>query len=528
MYVEATIPPPGATRDDALAAARKVLGTADAGARLQELILGKGGKGDVAPWIGDRVGAFSLTGSTGDGAYVAAASDVDAARDWVSGQGGRTQRYEDVDIRIGAGGTAYAVVEDRVVVGSPAAVRATVDAAQGDDLASLTAFKESLDRVEGDDGVGRGYLALRALLEGRTAPTSSGMLGSLATGLATGSMPTAVGMRFHADGSAVRADLAGVGGADLGPRPDPALVAGLTGRAWLAMGLGQVGERLKEQLGGSGPILALVGAQAGLDVDKDILGWMGEGAIFVTGDSPATIGGALVVEAKDPAAMRAAIPKLGSLVARFATGSSARELHATGVDAGIAVRAQGVPAPVEIAAAGDRFVIAVGHDALREAIAPTSRLGDDPDFRSAAATLGDGLKPTMFIGAHEATPLASVLAGRTGADVREVRETSAGSPRRRPPRRPARARVGLRERVIGSVAARRVAPDRLEVGLRRLQPLVVQAVEPLRAAGLGAHQPAPLSRRRWRETAGRLIGSASASVLTEHSPSRSRSRIARR
>jgi hypothetical protein len=422
VYVEATIPPPGATRDDALAAARKVLGTADAGARLQELIRGKGGKGDVAPWIGDRVGAFSLTGSTGDGAYVAAASDVDAARDWVSGQGGRTQRYEDVDIRIGTGGTAYAVVEDRVVVGSPAAVRATVDAAGGDDLASLTAFKESLDRVEGDEGVGRGYLALRALLEGRTAPTSSGMLGSLATGLATGSMPTAVGMRFHADGSAVRADLAGVGGADLGPRPDPALVAGLTGRAWLAMGLGQVGERLKEQLGGSGPILALVGAQAGLDVDKDILGWMGEGAIFVTGDSPATIGGALVVEAKDPAAMRAAIPKLGSLIARFATGSSARELHATGVDAGISVRAQGVPAPVEIAAAGDRFVIAIGHDALREAIAPTSRLGDDPDFRSAAATLGDGLRPTMFIGAHEASPLASVLAGRTGADAREVRE----------------------------------------------------------------------------------------------------------
>ena len=91
--------------------------------------MGTGGKGDVEPWIGDRVGAFSLVGSTGDGAYVAATSDVDAARDWVADQGGRTQRYEDVDIRIGAGGTAYAVVEDRVVVGSPAAVRATVDAA---------------------------------------------------------------------------------------------------------------------------------------------------------------------------------------------------------------------------------------------------------------------------------------------------------------------------------------------------------------------------------------------------------------
>jgi hypothetical protein len=425
VYVEATIPPPGATRADALAAAGKVLGTADPQARLQELIRGKGGKGDVEPWIGDRVGAFSLVGSTGDGAIVAATSDVDAARDWVAGQGGRTQRYKDVDIRSGAGGTAYALVEDRVVAGTPAAVRATVDAASGDDLASLSAFKESLDRVEGDDGVGRGYLALRALLEDRAPPSSGsgGMLGSLAAGLLTGSLPTAVGMRFHADGSAVRADLASVGGAELGAPPDPAFVAALTGDAWFAMGLGQVGERLKEQLGGSGPILDLVGAQAGLDVEKDLLGWMGEGAVFVTGSSAATIGGALVVQSKDPAAMRAAVPKLAALVTRFAPGSSSRELRAAGVDAGLTIRAQGVPAPVHVAAAGDRFVIAVGRDALREAISPTSRLGDDADFRSAAATLGTGLQPTTFVGARAATPLASVLAARTGADVREVRET---------------------------------------------------------------------------------------------------------
>ena len=85
------------------------------------------------------------------------------------------------------------------------------------------------------------------------------------------------------------------------------------------MGLGQVGARLKEQLGGSGPILALVGAQSGLDIDKDLLAWMGEGAVFVTGDSPATIGGALVVQSKDPTATRAAIPKLASLITRFAS-----------------------------------------------------------------------------------------------------------------------------------------------------------------------------------------------------------------
>ena len=425
VYVEATIPPEGATRDDALAAAGKILGTSDPAARLRRLVRGKGARGDVAPWLGDRVGAFSLGGSTDDGAIVAVASDTGAARSWVARQGSRTQRYRDVDVRLDAGDRAYALVEDRVVVGAPAAVRASVDAASGDDLASYEGFTKAIARVDGGDGIGRGYLAPRALVESRTgsAPPASGMAGSLAMGLLTGSLPTAVGMRFHADGTAVRADTAAIGGAKPGAPPDPDVLAALTGRAWLAAGVGPVGPRLREQLGGSGAILGLVGARAGLDIERDLLDWMGEGAAFVTGASPATIGGALVVRSSDPAATRAAVPRLASLLTRFARGATSRELHAPGVDAGVSIRAQGIPAPVQIAAAGDRFVIAVGQGALREAIAPSSRLGDQADFRAAAATLGQGLRPSAYVGARALTPLATVLAARTGGDVRQVRAT---------------------------------------------------------------------------------------------------------
>ena len=425
VYVEATIPPEGATRDDALAAAGKILGTADPTARLRQLVRGKGAAGDVAPWLGDRVGAFSLAGSTGDGAIVAAVSDDDAARAWVARQGSRTQRYRDVDVRLGGRGQAYAVVEHRVVVGAPAAVRASIDAASGQALAGSDAFTKALARVEGGDGIGRGYLAPRALVASRTgsAPSASGMAGSLAMGLLTESLPTAVGMRFHADGSAVRADTAAIGGAQPAAQPDPDVLAGLTGKAWLAAGLGPVGPRLRDQLGGSGALLALAGAQAGVDIERDLLGWMGQGAVFVTGDSPATIGGALVVRSSDPAATRAAVPRLAALITRFAPGATSRELRAPGVDVGVSIRAQGIPAPVGIAAAGDRFVIAVGRGALHEAIAPSSRLGDDADFRAAAATLGQGLRPSAFVGARALTPLATALARRTGADARRVRAT---------------------------------------------------------------------------------------------------------
>ncbi len=429
VYVEATIPPPGLTRDDALAAARKVLGTTDPTGRLQEIIRGRGSKGDVAPWLGDRVGAFSLAGSTGDDAIVAATSDVGAARTWVSSQGPTSETRKGVGIHGGARGTAYALVDDLVVAGRPAAVRAAIDAASGDDLASSSAFKEALGRVQGGAGIGRGYLAPRALMEtkGTDRAPGTGMLGSLAIGALTGSLPTAVGARFHADGDAVRADIATVGGAKTEGTPDPALVADLPGAAWLALGIGEVGPRLKDALGaavgGSDAILGLLGAQAGLDIDGDLLVPLGQGAVFVTGDSPSTVGGALVVHSDDPARTRAVVPKLASLITRFAPGATSGELHASGVDAGVAIRAQGIPAPVQIAAAGDRLIVAVGHDALREAISPSSRLGDDPDFRSAAATLGAGLQPVAYVGARPLSPLATVLARRTGADARDVTAT---------------------------------------------------------------------------------------------------------
>jgi hypothetical protein len=426
-YVEVTVAPEGAQRDDALAAAGKVLGTSDPEATLRRMLRGKG---DVEPWLGEKVAAFTLSApmakGSGDGAVVAATSDPDAAGDWVQAQGTRTQRHRDVDMRIGADGDAYALVEDRVVAGRTAAVTAAIDAAAGDALADAKPFREALDRVDGEDGVGRAYLAPRALADtGAAVPSAGGMFGSLAAGTLTNSLPTAVGAKFHADGDAIRADIATVGGAKQGEPADPEFVAALTGKAWLAAGIGDVGSKLEQQLGGSDAILGLVSAQAGLDIKKDLLAWMGEGAVFLSGDSPGTIGGALVVRSKDPAATRAAVPKLGSLVSRFASGAVVRPLRASGVDAGVSVRVQGVPAPVEIAAAGDRFVIAVGDGVLQEAISPSSRLGDKPDFQAAAATLGDDLKPTLYVGASGVSSLASAFGKGGGSNTAEIERTLA-------------------------------------------------------------------------------------------------------
>jgi hypothetical protein len=423
VYVEVTIDPHGAQRDGALAAARKVLGAGDPQAVLERILRQGGTRGEVEPWLGDRVAAFALAPSEDAGAVVATSSDAGRAHAFVEAQGTRSERYRDTELRLDATGTAFALVHDDVVAGRVVAVRAAIDAAAGDALADAKAFREALDRVGGAEGVGRAYLAPRALLDAGSAP-SGGMFGSLAAGTLSGALPSAVGARFHADAGAVRADVATIGGAP-GRPADPAILAGVTGKAWLATGVGDVGERLREGLGASGAVLDLVGGQTGLDVRRDLLSWMGEGAIFLTGDSPSALGGALVVRSSDPRATRAVVPKLGALLGRLAPGATVRELHAPGVDAGVSVRLQGVPAPVQIAAAGDRFIVAAGRRALGEAIAPRTRLGDEPDFRSAAGALGGGLRPTAYVGARALTSLAGTIGANAGADPAALRRTLA-------------------------------------------------------------------------------------------------------
>jgi hypothetical protein len=248
------------------------------------------------------------------------------------------------------------------------------------------------------------------------------MLGSLATGTLTASLPTAVAARFHADGEALRADVATVGGTEPGDPPDPEMLAGLTGEAWAAAGVGEVGKavtRQLESLGASEAMLGLLGAQAGLDVQRDLLDWMGEGAAFVTGGERGSLGGALVVTSKDPAATRAAIPKLADLVSRYGSGVEVRPLNAPAVQEGVTLRAPNLPTPIHVAASGELFVVAVGDDALREAIEPSSRLGDDADFRSAAGLLGEGLQPTAYV----AVGRLGQLAGAFGKDAGQAQET---------------------------------------------------------------------------------------------------------
>ena len=151
--------------------------------------------------------------------------------------------------------------------------------------------------------------------------------------------------------------------------------------------------------------------QTGLDLRQDLLSWMGDAGLYVSGDSVADLHGALVVKSTDPARTRKAIGALQRLARTMAKNAKVSTLSGAGIDRGFSIKSAGSP-PIDVALAGDKFVVAVGGTkALQDAIKPATPLSSAPAFTAAAGKLGDGIKPAFFLDAAKLTALVGAKAG---------------------------------------------------------------------------------------------------------------------
>ena len=142
-------------------------------------------------------------------------------------------------------------------------------------------------------------------------------------------------------------------------------------------------------------LLGQIESSLGVDLREDMLAWMGAGGLFVRGTDKGEVSGALVIKSKDPAAMRRAVRKLRSATGGLPAGAAARPFQAPGIDEGALLTLGSLR--LELAAAGDRFVIAIGPGALEEALDPGEELGDTAKFKAAQERLGDDLKAGLYV-----------------------------------------------------------------------------------------------------------------------------------
>jgi hypothetical protein len=437
IYVEAQVQPTGELKADATTIAGKILQTGDPGGKIVGLIdkgLRDGGAGyekDIAPWLGQRAGlAITGVGAGGvkdpDLVAAIASKDDDAAQKFVDDRpGGTAREYRGVKYRYKADDDlALAVVDHAVLAGTDRGFKSAIDARSGDTLAESAVFKKARATV-GTDGLGFVYadpgrfFDLAAGAAGAAAGADAAQL-KMFKGFLTGSGLQSVAAKLDVASNALRIDAAAIGvKAPTGGGDGPGAAASVPAGSWLSIGVGDVGGTITKAIatlgrsgatGGVDPDTLKQGlkSQLGVDVDKDLLSWMGDAALFVRGTSLSDLGGALVVTSKDPAKSQKAIGTLRKLLESLDVKTGA--LSGASGASGFSISLGPLPDDIQVAAKDDKFVVAYGKDALSDALGGGSALGDSEPFKTAAALL-DGAKPSLFLDTPQVVKLLSSIVG---------------------------------------------------------------------------------------------------------------------
>jgi Protein of unknown function (DUF3352) len=438
LYAEAVLAGDGREQADAQAALGRILRTSDPTGELVRLF----DRGhvrfarDVEPWLGDRVGAAVLGVGGRDADHVVVADSRDDGQAQAAlGRilpGADRRAYRGVDYRVDTRrGFAAAVIDGTVVLGTENGLKAAVDASKGSSLAESDALKQARDKVRQERSAFL-YVDVAGILRGAlsAAGGQAAQLAPLVEPVAQ-ALPKTIAAGLDAEPDLLRIDSTAFGGgAGSGPTASGAdALAALPADAWLGVGVGDLGGRANAFLDrvASGGGLAAVGLQAllgqaqqtlGLDIRRDLLGWMGDAGLYLAGSTAADRRAAIVVASKDPAATARAVHGLERLAR---SRGDVTPLDAPGVTEGFTVRGGGSGGELLVAATGDRFVLAVGRPAAaRAALTATgARLGDAATFRAAAAKLS-GVRPSFFLDV-QALARHGGEHGR-GRDARRLRE----------------------------------------------------------------------------------------------------------
>jgi Protein of unknown function (DUF3352) len=447
LYVEAAVQPEGELRDDALAAARKLLRTDDPAAKMRDLIDkelaadGLSWERDFAPWLGEDAGVWAsdLGRAEPSFALIAATTDAEAAKaalakfEKTSDSGPYTARsYHGIDYKVDSEGMANGVIDDFVVVATEGAFKRTADTRDGDKLVDTDRYKEAVGELE-EERLGHLYLDGKSLVDvmSRDDPDAARQLEQFESLFQFDKLgPMAVS--FEADGDGLLFD-ALMTGLPEGPLRELATLTGFGGTellgdfpadAWGAYALPRVGESAQSLFKAfAGPLggvaaAAQVKKATGLDLQEDIFSWIGDVGLFVRGTDMASLDGAVVIDATDDDKATAAFGKLVALIGRE-SGVAPEAVKIEGAASAFAIDAPDAEKRIILARGEGRVVGAYGEAAAAAALRPEVKLGDSDTFGGAQEVLGD-MDATFLLSVPDAIRLADST-GATDAEFDKVR-----------------------------------------------------------------------------------------------------------
>jgi Protein of unknown function (DUF3352) len=441
VYGEATLRPEGdqkAALDDLI---EKFPGEGGAGERLGRLMekafaesdSGLSYEDDIEPWLGDEAAFFVSNAPSGDeeadGAFLVATEDEDATVDAVEKEGDtRKTDHRGHDLYISSSGDgAAAVLDGWLLAGTPGGVKAAIDTAEdGETLEDDETYQETLAEAAGDR-LGFVYMNMpRVLRELEESPDAAAlgpfrrMFGEpvLVTATANqdgvrleGTVPAtlASGFPFVAEGSGTADELPGDSWLALA-QPD----LGKTIAGYMDLAGGSFGSRelLRQQFK----------AMTGLDLERDVISWMGDWGVFVRGTSVAELEGAVFIETSDESASGRFIDAIARLARENAEpGMRISALQLPGGGEGITARGGDFDKPVHLFQRDGKVVAAYGDGAAQDALEPAETLADSPAFTQAEDSLGDDYAISFFLAIEPILALAESEGASEDEDWQEVK-----------------------------------------------------------------------------------------------------------
>lgn len=424
FYADVVVRPEGDQEERMRALAGRLLQTDDPGAKLVDMIeraaadAGEAGsyEKEIEPWLGRRAGA-AITAVGGDrdearGALIAASRDDDAAREQLaaSARADKERRgtYKKVTYWVDADGAVTGALEGAVAFASDeAAFKRVVDTAEGGaSLAKAKAFSDAVSALP-DEREGTLYVDFRSLVktaiaQSGTDPSSAAIVERL---LGTAA-PMAAALVAEEDALAIESstkvpkDAGGMSLFGLPSTGGSALLRELPADAWAAAGFPDLGQSLDGYLklaagalGGS-VIQQQLEQQYGVDLERDVLSWLGDAAVFIRGEEVAALSGGVTVEVKDPEAAATGLAKLMGLARR--EGAPVQPTRVAGARMAFELPLDaGEPGPLVIALAQERLVLAYRRGTAEEMLDP-ERTVEDAGLYDRARDLAE-MDPSLFL-----------------------------------------------------------------------------------------------------------------------------------
>ena len=440
VYAQVTVKPDGDLQSNTEAVLKK-LGVDNPEADITRFLKDSTDRDEnvdaIKSWIGSRAGVFvtSFTGDA-DAALVLATTDPGKALDTLNTDGKKKGSYKDVDYWFDDSGSVDGVVGDYAVSGTERAFRTVVDTVKGEDvdtIADNSDYQEGLKAIGSDDALATAYVSTEGVLNalGRSGGIPAAQLGQIRQQLSQVGGKTTV-MKLAPTQDSIAIDVATLGLKEGQATSDAATTAltALPGDAWMGVGLPHIGDSLRQTMQQGLQLASATGQDVngqlqavqqalGIDIENDLLSWMGDGGLFASGAAVTDIGGALVVQTTDADKAQQALRKLTALVPQIADGVKARRVSGiSGADEAVEFRTNSFPFPIVAAVGNDRFALGVGN-AVANALSPTTTLADKPSFKAAVQALGD-VKPAFFVDVAAVDSLIKGLVPANDPSTQEV------------------------------------------------------------------------------------------------------------